>query len=98
MCSKTTSTRIVDPVFVIRHGGFNKIRNNLFIGSGGIRVYGSDSNEIRGNYHKNNSSSEKPPLVIAMGVSKAIPISTTVVNPEEKRAAAMQFMLVQKIT
>jgi hypothetical protein len=52
--------------FVIRHGGSNKIRNNLFIGSGGIRVYG-DSNEIRGNYHENNSSSEKPPLIIANG-------------------------------
>ena len=52
--------------FVVRHGGFNKIRNNLFIGSGGIRVYGN-SNEIRGNYHKNNSSSEKPPLIIANG-------------------------------
>jgi hypothetical protein len=38
----------------------------LFIGSGGIRVYG-DSNEIRGNYHENNSSSEKPPLIIANG-------------------------------
>ena len=52
--------------FVIRHGGFNKIRNNLFIGSGGIRVYG-DSNEITGNYHKNNNNSKKPPLIISNG-------------------------------
>jgi hypothetical protein len=52
--------------FVIRHGGYNKIRNNLFIGSGGIRVYG-EGNEIRGNYHENNSSSDKPPLIIGNG-------------------------------
>jgi hypothetical protein len=58
--------------FVIRHGGSNKIRKNLFIGSGGIRVYG-DSNEIRGNYHKNNSSSEKPPLIIANGSFESDP-------------------------
>jgi hypothetical protein len=52
--------------FVIRHGGLNKIRNNLFIGSGGIRVYG-DNNEITGNYHQNNSNESKPPLIIANG-------------------------------
>jgi Chondroitinase B len=52
--------------FVIRHGGLNKIQNNLFIGSGGIRVCG-DSNEIIGNYHQNNDSSRFPPLIISNG-------------------------------
>jgi hypothetical protein len=52
--------------FVVRHGGLNKIRNNLFIGSGGIRVYGN-GNEITGNYHKNNDNREKPPLIISNG-------------------------------
>ena len=47
----------------IRHGGCNIIRNNMFIGSGGIRVYGF-KNEITGNYHKNNSNKNKPPLTI----------------------------------
>lgn len=54
-----------DSSFTIRHGGYNKIQNNVFIGCGGIRVYGS-KNEIRGNYHKNNNS-KKPPLTIATG-------------------------------
>jgi hypothetical protein len=52
--------------FVIRHGGFNIIRNNLFIGSGGIRVHGN-GNEITGNYHKNNNNKDKPPLIISNG-------------------------------
>jgi hypothetical protein len=38
----------------------------LFIDSGGIRVNG-DSNEIIGNYHQNNDSSKKPPLIISNG-------------------------------
>jgi hypothetical protein len=50
----------------IRHGGCNTIRNNVFIGSGGIRVYGF-KNEITGNYHKNNNNKNKPPLTIATG-------------------------------
>jgi hypothetical protein len=47
-----------DSNFTIRHGGFNKILNNKFTGSGGIRVYGRD-NEIRGNYHKGNNNENK---------------------------------------
>jgi hypothetical protein len=52
--------------FTIRHGGFNKIQNNRFIGSGGIRVFG-DGNEITNNNHKNNDGSKFPPLIIANG-------------------------------
>ncbi len=44
-----------DSNFTIRHGGFNKIKNNKFTGSGGIRVYGN-TNEITGNYHQNNNN------------------------------------------
>jgi hypothetical protein len=36
-----------------RHGGHNKVLNNVFIGSGGIRLYGSH-NEVIGNYHFGN--------------------------------------------
>lgn len=36
-----------------RHGGHNKVLNNVFIGSGGIRLFG-DHNEITGNYHFGN--------------------------------------------
>ncbi len=50
----------------IRHGGCNKIRNNVFIGSGGIRVYGF-KNEIMGNYHKNNYNKNKPALTMENG-------------------------------
>jgi hypothetical protein len=41
--------------FTIRHGGSNTIQNNVFIGSGGIRVYGDD-NGIKGNVHLNNDN------------------------------------------
>jgi hypothetical protein len=54
-----------DSNFTIRHGGYNKIRNNVFIGSGGIRVYGYQ-NEIKGNYHKDNNS-DRPPLIVGTG-------------------------------
>lgn len=40
--------------FTIRHGGSNIIKNNVFIGLGGIRVYG-DNNQIEGNVHINNN-------------------------------------------
>jgi poly(beta-D-mannuronate) lyase len=52
--------------FVIRHGFANKLIENVFRGSGGIRVYGKD-NEIRGNYFQNNDSSKYPPLTISNG-------------------------------
>jgi Chondroitinase B len=52
--------------FVIRHGYGNKIIENLFKGSGGIRVYGKD-NEIRANYHLKNTSNKFPPLIISNG-------------------------------
>jgi Chondroitinase B len=54
----------------IRHGGFNQILNNKFIGSGfGIRVLG-DGNDIKGNYHKNNNydgEDDRRPLYIDNG-------------------------------
>jgi hypothetical protein len=50
----------------IRHGGYNKILNNTFIGSGGIRVYGAE-NEVKGNWHENNNSKKFPPLTIPNG-------------------------------
>ncbi len=52
--------------FTIRNGGFNKIIENTFIGSGGIRVLG-DGNEITGNTHKNNDNKKFPPLSIENG-------------------------------
>jgi Chondroitinase B len=52
--------------FSIRNGGFNKIRNNVFEGPSGIRVLG-DSNEITGNYHKNNGDGDIRPLAIENG-------------------------------
>jgi hypothetical protein len=58
-----------DGNITIRHGGFNKILNNVFEGSaGGIRVYGNH-NEIRGNYHKNNNNGNlsRRPLLIENG-------------------------------
>ena len=58
--------------FTIRHGGFNFIRNNVFKGSGGIRVIG-DGNEIAGNYHQNNSSSKYPPLTVSNGTIEVDP-------------------------
>jgi hypothetical protein len=54
-----------DSNFTIRHGGYNKILNNVFTGSGGIRVYGY-KNEIKGNYHKDNDS-DRPPLILGTG-------------------------------
>jgi Chondroitinase B len=56
----------------IRHGGHNIIQDNLFKGSGGIRVYGSH-NEIIGNYHENNSNSDKSPLTIGNGTNEDDP-------------------------
>ena len=50
----------------IRHGGFNKILNNTFVGSGGIRVYGAQ-NEVKGNWHESNSNKSFPPLTISNG-------------------------------
>jgi hypothetical protein len=52
--------------FTIRHGGFNTIQNNMFIGSGGIRVFG-EGNVITGNYHQNNDNSDFPPLALCKG-------------------------------
>lgn len=52
--------------FTIRHGGLNIIRNNVFKGSGGIRVLG-DGNEITGNIHQNNANKAFPPLSIWKG-------------------------------
>jgi hypothetical protein len=50
-----------------RHGGHNKVLNNVFVGSGGIRLYGSNS-EIRGNYHRDNNAEKKyRPLIIGSG-------------------------------
>jgi hypothetical protein len=43
--------------FTIRHGGSNIIKNNVFIGSGGIRAYG-ENNRITDNVHINNNNGE----------------------------------------
>lgn len=53
----------------IRNGGFNKILNNTFIGSGGGIIVRGDGNEIRGNTHKNNHNTDVDlrPLVIENG-------------------------------
>jgi len=52
--------------FVIRHGGFAKIRNNRFKGEGGIRIYGY-GNEITGNRFKDNQSDRFPPITLGAG-------------------------------
>lgn len=52
--------------FVIRHGVKNIIRNNVFKGSGGIRVCGSD-NKIIGNLHLNNDNEDYRPLRLENG-------------------------------
>jgi hypothetical protein len=52
--------------FTVRNGGFNIIQNNVFEGSGGIRVLG-DGNKITGNYHKNNDNEKFRPLAIENG-------------------------------
>jgi len=49
--------------FTIRYDDFNTIRNNMFIGSGGITVSG-DSNAIMHNYHQNNDNSDFLPLAV----------------------------------
>lgn len=71
----------------IRHGGFNKIRNNLFIGSGGIRVFG-DGNEITGNYHKNNHSTKFPPLIVSNGSVEKDPNFDEEGNPIGKKGSS----------
>jgi hypothetical protein len=59
-----------DSNITIRHGGDNIIRDNKFIGSGGIRVYGK-GNSIIHNYHKNNNTNggeiNRRPLIISNG-------------------------------
>jgi poly(beta-D-mannuronate) lyase len=52
--------------FVIRHGGFAKIRNNRFKGEGGIRIYGY-GNEITGNHFEDNQSERFPPITLGAG-------------------------------
>ena len=66
-----------------RHGGHNKVLNNVFIGSGGIRLYG-DHNEVTGNYHfgnddriddkdKHKKAKKFLPLLVGMGTSEDDP-------------------------
>ena len=52
--------------FTVRNGGFNIIQDNVFEGTGGIRITG-DGNKIIGNYHKNNDSKDFRPLAIENG-------------------------------
>ena len=53
----------------IRNGGFNDILNNTFLGSGGGITVRGDGNEISGNTHENNHSTnvDLRPLVIENG-------------------------------
>lgn len=66
-----------------RHGGHNKVLNNVFIGSGGIRLYG-DHNEVTGNYHfgnddrkddneKHKKAKKFRPLLVGSGTSEDDP-------------------------
>jgi poly(beta-D-mannuronate) lyase len=71
--------------FTIRHGGFNKIRNNVFKGSGGIRVLG-DGNEIIGNYHQNNDNNDFRPLAIENGNEDKDPNFDSDGKPSGKKA------------
>ena len=52
--------------FVIRHGGFTTIRNNLFKGEGGIRIYGY-GNVIENNHFQDNKSAKFPPITLGAG-------------------------------
>jgi hypothetical protein len=71
--------------FTIRHGGFNKIRNNKFKGSGGIRVFG-DGNEITGNYHQDNNSDKFPALALWKGSVDRDPNFVSDGKPSGKQA------------
>ena len=66
-----------------RHGGWNKVLNNVFIGSGGIRLYG-DHNEVTGNYHfgnddrnddkeKHKKAKKLRPLLVGVGTNEDDP-------------------------
>jgi len=88
-----------DANVTIRHGGFNKIRNNVFIGSGGIIVCG-EGNEITGNYHKNNNNEndKRRPLVLWKGNVETDPCFDSDGKPVVKRPTTHTMsMLVQRI-
>jgi Chondroitinase B len=70
--------------FTIRHGGFNTIRDNMFIGCGGIRVFG-DGNAITGNYHQNNHNSDFPPLALCKGSVDTDPSFSSDGKPSGKK-------------
>lgn len=69
--------------FVVRHGGFATIRNNLFKGEGGIRVYGY-GNTIENNHFQDNKSSKFPPLTLGAGNVEKDPNFTSPDKPSGK--------------
>jgi Chondroitinase B len=67
----------------IRHGGYNRILNNMCAGSGGIRFYGY-GNEIRNNHFQNNQSSRYPCLIVGAGTAEKDPNFSAAEKPTGK--------------
>jgi len=67
----------------VRHGGFAKIKNNRFKGSGGIRVFGY-GNEITGNHFEDNQSDKFPPITLGAGNVEKDPNFTAPDKPSGK--------------
>lgn len=68
----------------VRHGGFAKIINNKFFGSGGIRLYGYGTT-ITGNTFKDNQSDSKfAPIIIGAGTEPKDPNFTAPDKPSGK--------------
>jgi len=69
--------------FVVRHGGLCTIRNNRFVGEGGIRIYGY-GNKIVSNQFKDNRSDKFPPITLGAGTATKDPNFTTYSKPSGK--------------
>lgn len=77
-------------MITIRHGGYNKIINNRFVGKGGIRVLGA-GNEVKNNYFKNNQDDRWIPITIEYGNTERDPNFTADNKPigKEGKSHAM---------
>lgn len=71
----------------VRHGGFATIRNNLFKGSGGIRVYGY-GNVIENNHFQDNKDSKYVPLTLGAGTVAKDPNFTAPDKPSGKEGTS----------
>jgi uncharacterized protein YkwD len=76
-----------ESMIAVRHGGFNKIRNNRFKGKGGIRLLGA-GNEVTDNFFKDNRDSKWIPIRVEYGNTERDPNFTSDNKPSGKEGSS----------